>query len=181
VGSVLCLCDCPCCREDIVISNDNNSEKNEILDNVFDAFFSYYPDGSIDGLYENLSSMKDSVDKACDYAIDMISEVGTVWDVFDQVDRFSTEFHSNKVLDDSEAWLYSLFDGSLLYFLSCINSTAMLPADEAVILSAVNKQFDELKDFFEKIKKDFRENCTEWDKESRYSMFAEEEAVSSEA
>jgi len=171
----------PCCREDIVISNDNNSEKNEILDNVFDAFFSYYPDGSIDGLYENLSSMKDSVDKACDYAIDMISEVGTVWDVFDQVDRFSTEFHSNKVLDDDEAWLYSLFDGSLLYFLSCINSTAMLPADEAVILPAVNKQFDELKDFFEQIKKDFRENCTEWDKESRYSMFAEEEAVSSEA
>lgn len=170
----------PCCREDIVISNDNNSEKNEILDNVFDAFFSYYPDGSIDGLYENLSSMKDSVDKACDYAIDMISEVSTVWGVFDQVDRFSTEFHSNKVLDDDEAWLYSLFDGSLLYMLSCINSTAMLPMDETVILPAVNKQFDELKDFFKQIKKDFRENCTEWDKESRYSMFVEE-SINSEA
>ncbi len=147
------------------------SEKQELMDDVFAAFFSFSPESHTDQLLENLELVKDRVDQACDYAINMISPVTDIPQAFALTDRFIQEFHSDKVLDDNHAWLYSLFDGSLLYMLSVITSTAMLPGPKDAILESLNGQFEQLKLFFEDVKTDFRDHCLDWDQESRYDMF----------
>lgn len=158
--------------EDIDIGSlKNNFHKQELLNAVFDAFFSFSPDGYEESLLENLECIKLKVDDACDYAISMIEPISDIPQAFTLTDRFIQEFHSDLVLDDNHAWLYSIFDGSLLYMLSVITSTAMLPISEQVALKSINSQFEQLALFFKDVKSDFRDHCLDWDQENRYDMF----------
>ncbi len=161
----------PCNKEDIVFSEFD--DKNQCVDKVFDSFFSFYPADDYEKLLDKLDEVKEQVAKVCDYAPTLINQVDTPADLFALVDRFSTKFHSKDVLEDDFAWLYSIFDGSLLYMLSCINSSAMLPFPQNDVLEAVNAQLEEMKRFFVDLKEDFTMNALECDKEERYSMFKE--------
>lgn len=153
--------------------SDVDLDVKKTSSDVFEAFFTVYPEKHTVEVEASIASTVDSVDHVCDYAIDLINPVSSLPEVFDLIDQFSTNFHSKEVLDDSNAWLYTLFDGSLLYMLSCMSSTAMLPADEKQKLEVINNQFLEMKNFFELVKEDFRANNTECDKESRYSLFVD--------
>lgn len=153
------------------ISFDPISEgKREIFDKVFDAFFSFYPGEHYQEVLNYLESTKVYVEGCCDWISSAIVPVSNLEEAFGLVDRFSAEFHDKSVLSDEYAWLYTFFDGSLLYGLSVVNSTLQLPAPEAVVVKAVNEQFSELKEFFQRVKVDFLENCLECDKRSRYSI-----------
>lgn len=154
-----------------LVSEDECVNKSKIIRDVFDSHFSLTISAEEKQLESSLQEMKEAVSRACKYAEDLITPISNVTDAFYVVDKFTTDFHSAHVLEDSFAWVYSIFDGSLLYLLSIINSTAMLPATEAEKVEVVNKQFDLLKQFFRMVDKDFSENCLEWDKESRYSLF----------
>jgi len=155
---------------------DVYSNKEDIIDQVFNAFFSFYPEEEYKTIFQSLDVIKDVVDESCDSAISFIKPIKTIQNAFELTDQFAGKFHSSDVLSDKYAWLYSIYDGSLLYILSTINSTAMLPVSDDIKIKALNEQFDYLKQFFLDIKEDFRENCLKWDEESRYSLLEEKEA-----
>lgn len=159
----------PCEKDSIIF--DEITDKKQCFSDVFDSFFSFYPGEHYDTLVSRLDQVKEQVAQVCDYAPSLIHPVSSSEEIFALVDRFSADFHSKDVLKDEFAWLYSIFDGSLLYILSCINSTAMLPFPQGDVLEAVNKQLGAVEDFFSAVKQDFTENAEEFDKEDRYSMF----------
>ncbi len=150
---------------------DCYERKEEILGKVFSSHFNLLLSEEFDQLDLSLADVKNAVSRACAYADSIICPIEDLTDVFYLVDKFSSNFHSKDVLEDSFAWVYSIFDGSLLYILSIINSTAMLPAPEDNKIEAINVQLEILKKFFKMVDEDFSRNCLEWDKESRYSLF----------
>lgn len=167
----------PLRQDDIEISHFlSEHEVDNIIDEVFDLHFSCYPYECYDRALEQLDNVKLTVDKVCSWAQSNILSVSSIEEALQQVDRFGVHFHSKDVLDDEDAWVYSLFDGSLLYALSMINSTAQLPADSESVLDKVNDQFESFRSFFSNLKDDFRENCLEFDKEERYVHLLKNEA-----
>lgn len=149
----------------------SRSEVQELSNKVFDAFFSVYPGDKYPNALEELEDIIGKVEHACNWAVDAISPVTSRSEAHNQIDRFGVEFHSDVVFSDDSAWLYSIFDGSLLYAFSVMNSTVQLPANEELVVKKVNEQFDLMKEFFISLKNDFRENCLEWDKEQRHADF----------
>lgn len=145
--------------------------KAEISEKVFSSYFSFQPGGLYPKALDSLDEMIDAVERACDWAIDVIGHVSSRSEAHQQIDRFGLEFHSDAVFSDEHAWLYSIFDGSLLYAFSIMNSTIQLPADESFIIEKVNEQFDALKEFFASLKIDFKDNCLKWDKEERHANY----------
>lgn len=165
---------------DILVKSRSAREKIVISDQVFNAYFSLYPGSFLDSFEQCLETLKSIVDKASNYGVSMISEVHTVEDALQLTDRFAGEFHSKNVIEDDFSWAYTIFDGSLLYMLSVINSTAMLPCKEEIKIRSLNIQFEELKGFLYKVSRDFRENALECDKESNYDIFIDNK-ISDEA
>lgn len=141
-----------------------------VASDVFDAFFSVFTGEFYQQALEDLEQIICSVENACDWANKAITPVSSRLEAHNQIDRFVLDFHSDVVFTDESAWLYSVFDGSLLYAFSLINSTIQLPANEEFVISKVNEQFEALKDFFVSLKADFRESCLEWDEEERYTF-----------
>lgn len=158
------------CDIDIDFNVDNNV-KEKIATSVFDAFFSLRTSSKYDIALDELDHIKKVVCKACDWSIDYLHAIDSIDELFDLLDRFRVDFHSNKVMSDDDAWLYTLFDGSLLYAMSIINTSMQLAVDDQILLEEANKQLESFKKFFSDVKTDFSENCLEWDKEERHSKF----------
>lgn len=149
--------------------------KAEISEKVFSAYFSFYPESLYSEALIHLDEISEMIGGACDWAVDVINHVESRSEAHRQIDRFGLEFHSDAVFSDDNAWLYSIFDGSLLYAFSIMNSTIQLPANEDFVVDKVNKQFDELKVFFRELKDDFKDNCLKWDQEERHASYLGED------
>lgn len=150
---------------------DQELDVRKIARSVFEACFSFKPEISDKELNRHLSGMYNTFDKACDYGKQLIVDIKSIREGFDLIEKFRLDFHSSKVLSDEEAWVYTLFDGTLLYVLSAINSTLLLPADEDVIVKRVNDQFSVLRQFFDDAKHDFREKALVCDDPSRHVKY----------
>ncbi len=162
----------PLSKENIDLDNGlSGFDKKTVVTSVFDAHFSLMPEKSYQKLLSELESVKVKLGDLCDKAIMNIKPLKSIDEAMDLVDYFSIPFHSEDMLPDEDAWMYSLVDGSLLYILSIVNSTAMLPVSEKLRLQVINNQFDELRKLFIGIKEDFDTCALNWDQESRYDMF----------
>lgn len=140
------------------------------------AFFSYVPeDDDVKALDAVVNDAQNKIVLICDWAIREISnrKVESIESASDLVDRLSLELHSDLSgigIEESDSWLYSFFDGSLLYMLSAINSTIYFPAPDSEKISRVDEMFDVVVSFFESVKKDAMENILTPDSESYYDL-----------
>lgn len=133
--------------------------KKELSDSLMSSFFSFVPDAEeSERLEEYVVDSFAKVERMCAWLRDHLYEVDDVFEAADIVDNLAYKFHTNideMGLEEDESWLYSLFDGSLLYVLSAVQSTLFFPTDEEVRVEAFNKMVGVLDDLFETIASDF--------------------------
>ena len=151
-------------------------DRQNVVADIFASYFAFYPDdANKDQLKLFLEESFNKVDKMCLWLKKQLRKVSTVPEAMAIVDALSYEFHQDLDgigISEEDGWLYTIFDGTLLYVLSGAVSALSLPIDESVRVDAFNDMVDSLDNTFDEICLDFRENALVADKEEYYDFFS---------
>ncbi len=149
--------------------------KAVLSDQIMASYFAYEPkDDDVVEIERACDEAADKVDLMCEWLKNKVVEVESVRQAADIVDMLSYTFHED--LDGvgisvEDSWIYSFFDGTLLYLLSAVQSTLFLPIDEDDRIKAFNDIVPVMHELFDDIKYDFRNNTFGPDKEEFYDIF----------
>ncbi len=162
----------PLLSGDLHIDAPSGKEKAELLDKVFQGFFAYESsDDDVEVFSSALNDAFDVVDGMCDWLVERIEPVSSIEEAENIVTMMAYAFHKDMPLDDENSWLFTLFDGTLLYGLSAVNSILYLPFKEELKVKAFNEAMDEFVEFFNTLKQDFRSRALVYDNEENYNYF----------
>lgn len=156
------------------IAFDKNRHDCDI-DSMISAFFNVIPlDSDIAKLDVLVDEMGDKIESMSDWAIKKIDnqEIKSISDANNLIDELAISFHTKIEeigLSEDDSWLYTFYDGSLLYAFSAINSLVYFPCDEAVKIKYISRCFMIMKQFFYRVKLDCV-NMKFCDQESFYDM-----------
>lgn len=148
-------------------------DKDKVLKFIHDKFFSFITDDDdISVVDDGVEYTKEKIVNICDYLLGMLKEVDSIESAQKLIDSLSYDFHKNSdLIPDGDSWLYSFFDGTLLYALSVMVSTLYYPVDEFHRIKAANESFKAFGDFLESVKFDLDNNFLRFDSEDNYNYF----------
>lgn len=152
---------------------EHGANKLELARAIHKSHFSFLAtEAELDLMEVEIKSSFEKVVKACNWLKGSVNEVESISEAEKIVKLLSYGFHKNEeLLSNDESWLYSLFDGSLLYLLSSINTIIYFPCDEQLRIDAFNKCVGVLRQFFDDLGRDFKSKALECDKEEYHNHF----------
>ncbi|MAC46813.1 MAG: hypothetical protein CMI12_08165 [Oceanospirillum sp.] len=149
--------------------------KKEVCKNIMDAYFAYTASGDdVAELEYALTSSFEKVSKMCDWLSSKLVPVDCIADAHDLLDELAFKFHSEiheMGLEEEDSWLFSIFDGSLLYALSGIQSLLSFPLSEQRRIDSFNESLKILDKFFTELSADYQANALINDKKEFYNFF----------
>jgi len=154
---------------------DLDISKSDMADGIMTSYFSFYPEEKdAEQIAEFISDSLPKIEAMCEWLKAHISEVESVFEAADVVDNLSYQFHANLEdigLEIDDSWLYSLFDGTLLYVLSAIQSTLFLPISEEKRVDAFNNIIPALHQLCDDIVDEMTSDPFKTDQEEFYTLF----------
>lgn len=151
--------------------NDDLEDKDEILDDIMSSHFSSIDESSFSEIDKAVEKSKETVSFLASWLKDNIGAVETVAEGREVIDKIAYKFHDDSLIEDDLSWAYSVFDGSLLYWLGAINNILYMPIEEEYRLESFNKAMIVLQDAMDEIDDDFSLNCLTTDDDENYSYF----------
>lgn len=158
-------------RSSDIIFSDFGKVDAQVLSKILNSYFSFIPE-DIDAVSSELNRCFDKIDEMVVWLKSKIFHAHTIEDAEKIIKNISYDFHSDDFdISKDDYWLYAIFDGTLLYSISAINSILYFPVGESYKVESFNDAMKEFDLFLDNLKSDFRHNCLKTDNEENYNYF----------
>lgn len=138
-------------------------DKEIVVDNIMDRFFNTEICPDVFGYLDDI--IKEDIDLVSSICEKMATHFSTPVSSVDEADSklddaVSMLFHSDDLVSDEKAYLLTLFSGSMLYYFSTVTRMLYMHVEDSKILTdAANEAFFHVKNFFERVREDYKVNC----------------------
>ncbi|WP_028302109.1 6-hydroxymethylpterin diphosphokinase MptE-like protein [Oceanospirillum beijerinckii] len=135
--------------------------KASMLQQIYESHFSYVADDlALKEIETEIQQSIEVVDDVCNWFQDVIYPVETVPEAQSLLDKISYGFQEDKeLISDDDAWIYTIFNGSVLYCLSAVSNMLYFPTDENVRISSFNMAMESVREFFVLLRDDYKKGA----------------------